>query len=217
MRLEIKMAIVLVATSLAAAALLGVVYVFTAPTIAGQIEADRQKTLRELFPSAREFKPDTIIKNSDTSVIYLAYDSAGAKIGLVFTAAERGYGGPVSTMVAVNIDSTVAAIKVASPSKGLKETPGSGTRVADSTFWLQFKGLKRDDVYLTKEGGQVHGITAATISSNAVTSGVRLGLEKYLPYLGADDTPAPAPDTVAVKVIPQSDTLNPRKPSEPDS
>ncbi|NLI98335.1 FMN-binding protein [bacterium] len=200
MKLEVKMSIVLVATSLAAAALLGVVFSFTAPTIAGQKEAARQDALKSIMPAAKEFKPDTVILDADTSVIYIAYDKSGQRMGLVFTAAQRGYGGPVETMVGVNKDSSIAAIRIASASEGLKETPGLGTRVLEDWFINQFKGLKRDDVFLTKDGGKVQGITAATISSNAATSGVRLGLEKYLPYLfenpdAVEDTLSTAADT----------------------
>ncbi len=183
MKLELKMSIVLVATALAAAVMLGVVFAFTSPTIAAQKEAARQEALKAIMPAAKEFKPDTVVTGTDTSVIYIAYDKSGQRMGLVFTAARRGYGGPVETMVGINQDSSIAAIRIASASEGLKETPGLGTRVLEDWFTSQFKGQKHDQVYLTKEGGKIQGITAATISSNAVTSGVRLGLGQYLPYL----------------------------------
>lgn len=183
MRLEFRMILVLMGVALGSAALLGLVFSVTSPVIAAQKEQARQKALDLLLPEAERFEPDTVIVDGDTGVIYHAYDEKDTKIGIVFTVAPKGYAGPVETMVGLRADSTVSAIRIASAAEGMAETPGLGARVLEDTFRNQFKGLKHDDFYLIKEGGKIEAITAATISSNAVTSGVRNGIERYLPYL----------------------------------
>ncbi|MBA7594866.1 Ion-translocating oxidoreductase complex subunit G [subsurface metagenome] len=183
MRLEVKMVLVLMGVALGSAGLLGLVFGVTAPVIVAQKEAARQNALAMLLPEAERFEPDTLISDGDTSIIYHAYDEKETKVGIVFTVAPRGYGGPVETMVGLRADSTISAIRIASAAEGMRETAGLGARVLEDTFRNQFKGLKHDDLYLAKEGGRIDAITAATISSNAVTSGVREGVERHLPYL----------------------------------
>jgi len=184
MRLEVRMVLVLMGVVLVSAGLLGLVFGITAPVIAAQKEAARQEALAMLLPEAERFRADTVVIEGDTGVVYHAYDEKEEKIGIVFTVAPRGYAGPVETMVGLHTDSTISAIRIASAAEGLKETPGLGARVLEDTFRNQFKGLKHDDLYLAKEGGRIDAITAATRSSDAVTSGVREGVERYICYLG---------------------------------
>lgn len=187
MRLEVRMVLVLMGVVLVSAGLLGLVFGVTAPVIAAQKEAARQDALAMLLPEAERFEPDTLISDGDTSIIYHAYDEGEegeTKVGIVFTVAPKGYSGPIETMVGLHVDSTVSAIRIASAAEGLKETPGLGARVLEDTFREQFKGLKHDDLYLVKDGGRIDAVTAATISSNAVASGVRKGVERYICYLG---------------------------------
>ena len=53
------------------------------------------------------------------------------------------------------------------------ETPGLGARITESDFTDQFVGLNIDDISLTQDGGQIDGLTGATISSQAVVDAVR--------------------------------------------
>lgn len=46
-------------------------------------------------------------------------------------------------------------------------------------FQLQFNGLLAGDLKVDKDGGTVHSITAATISSRAVTNGIRKAMDLY--------------------------------------
>ncbi len=183
MRLEVRMVFVLMGAVLVSAGLLGLVFGVTAPVIAAQKEAARQEALAMLLPEADSFRADTVVIEGDTGVVYHAYDEKGARIGLVFTVAPKSYTGPIETMVGVRADSTISAIRIASAAEGLKETPGLGARVLEQWFREQFQGLRHDDLYLAKEDGKIDAVTAATRSSNAVTSGVRKGVERHLPYL----------------------------------
>ncbi len=195
MKLEVKMILVMLGVVLGSAGLLGVVYGFTSPVIAEQAKRARQDALTTLLPEAESFEPDTLIEGTDTSVIYHGLDARGDRIGLVFTVTPKGYAGPVETMVGLRMDSTVTAIRVASAAEGMTETPGLGANVTTDEFRDQFEGLELDEIFLTKEGGKIEAITAATISSNAVTAGVREGVERWVPYLGDGDSEAAAEDT----------------------
>jgi electron transport complex protein RnfG len=203
MRLEVRMVLVLMAVALGSAGLLGLVFGVTAPVIVAQKEAARQEALAVLLPEADSFRADTVVIEEDTGVVYHAYDEKETKVGVVFTVAPRGYAGPIEIMVGLKRDSTVSAIRIASPAEGLKETPGLGARVLEDTFRNQFQGLKHDDLYLAEEGGRIDAITAATISSNAVTSGVRQGVERYICYLG--EGPVPQTDSLPGKTFKKSE------------
>lgn len=186
MKLGLKMVLVMVGMALGSAALLGLIYGVTTPVIAENNERARQAALGSLIPAADRFEPDTIIEGADTTVIYHAYnDTMGMKVGMVFNVAPKGYAGPIKIMVGVNMDSTIAAIRIAGAAEGMKETPGLGAKVLEEWFVNQFKGLITEELYLAKakDGGQVDGITAATVSSDAVTAGIRDGMNRFLPYL----------------------------------
>lgn len=186
MKLGLKMVLVMVGMALGSAALLGLIYGVTTPVIAENNERARQAALGSLIPAADRFEPDTIIEGADTAVIYHAYnDTMGMKVGMGFNVAPKGYAGPIKIMVGVNMDSTIAAIRIAGAAEGMKETPGLGAKVLEEWFVNQFKGLITEELYLAKakDGGQVDGITAATVSSDAVTAGIRDGMNRFLPYL----------------------------------
>ena len=60
-----------------------------------------------------------------------------------------------------------------------KDTPGYGEKVIDvPEFRESFVGVGLDGLVLKSEGGQIDGITTATLSSIAVTTGVREMVEK---------------------------------------
>jgi len=172
-----------------------------------KIEKDKSQKLGILlmevsFPDAREYKvsqEDTLfwvaydsLRNPIGSAkfgeiiqdtLWAVFDTLEEQIGIVFKVFPKGYGGPIETLVSLGIDTTITGIRPATPSEGLKETPGLGVKVAEKWFKNQFIGKKESDVLLKKDGGPIDAITAATISSRAVTNGVREGIEKYKKYL----------------------------------
>ena len=63
-----------------------------------------------------------------------------------------------------------------------KETPGLGAKIDSSGFRSQFAGLPIGDTRwaVKKDQGDIDAITAATISSRAVTEAVKEGLDIYM-------------------------------------
>ena len=100
--------------------------------------------------------------------LYILY-SNGDKIGYAFLATGSGYGGEISILVGLEDAETIKDIIIVSH----HETPGLGARITESGFTDQFLGLNIDDVALKQEGGQIDGITGASISSKAVVNAVR--------------------------------------------
>ena len=89
--------------------------------------------------------------------------------------ASNGYGGPIRILVGMAADGSVIDIAVISHN----ETPGLGKKIETAHFKDQFRNPTLKEMYLKKESpdGAIDAITAATISSRAVTDGVRKALE----------------------------------------
>ncbi len=170
---------------LASAALLSYVYTVTTPIIEEGIEEKLDEQLREVFPIAHSFsyyiivEGDTLLKDT----LWAALDSTGNRIGILFKVFPKGYGGPIETLVGLATDTTIVTIRPATPSEGLKETPGLGVKITEAFFLDQFSCKKLEEIRLKSYGGTIDAITAATISSRAVTDGVRKGIEKFSTYL----------------------------------
>jgi electron transport complex protein RnfG len=155
-----------------------------------QIKIEKQKTedvlanLNRVLPSASRFEEVSAVPQA----LWTGFDQTGKKVGIVFKVAPRGYGGPIETLVGVDTSQKITGIHIASPSEGLKETPGLGLKVREDWFRNQFINKTEGELKIKRDGGTIDAITAATISSRAVTNGIKEGLEKYKQYLTVDST-----------------------------
>lgn len=171
------MALSLFLVCLIASGLLSRVYTVTQVQIDKQITESTLKRLNELLPNTHTFKeiiPDTL---------WVGYDELMQKIGIIFKVAPAGYGGAVPILVGYGADEQVKKIYISSASEGLKETPGLGTKVREKSFINQFENKTYPELKLSKDGGKIQAVTAATISSRAVINGIREGIENYKKYL----------------------------------
>jgi electron transport complex protein RnfG len=137
---------------------------FTDSITRGKIEAQEEQKIQHMlsamFPnmSRYTFEDD----------IYTIY-SDGTEVGYAFLAVGKGYGGEISILVGLKDETTIKGITIISQT----ETPGLGSRIAESSFTDKFAGLNIADVALRQEGGQIDAITGSTISSRAVIDAVR--------------------------------------------
>jgi electron transport complex protein RnfG len=160
-----------------ATGLLAVVNLLTAPRIAQQAEEELQSSLKDVLPQASRF--ETVNQE-----YYLAWDANGQKAGVAFIAVKKGYSSEIQTLVGMQLDGTITAIKILSQN----ETPGLGTRVTevknDLTFIDLFRGKKKNGQVLpwfceqfrgrnSSDLSSVQAITGATISSRAVIDSVK--------------------------------------------
>jgi electron transport complex protein RnfG len=136
-----------------------------------RLEAVRKR--QQVFPAARDFEARTL----DGREVFFARDVNGAPLGLVVTAAPRGYAGPIGMTIGIAPDGTVAGLAISKLDQ--TETPGLGVKVTLAVFRDQIRGKGTDAARLKKDGGAIDGVTAATISSRAVADGVREALGWY--------------------------------------
>lgn len=89
----------------------------------------------------------------------------------VNTYTTKGFSGEITLMTGFRPDGTIINITVLDH----KETPGLGTKMAEPLFRDQFIDKDPGEVELkvTKDGGSVDAITAATISSRAFCDAVQ--------------------------------------------
>lgn len=83
---------------------------------------------------------------------------------------DRGYAGPLSLLAAVAPDGHVIGIRLLQS----RETLGFDRAFFRQTeFFGQFQNRQAPELFLTQEGGGIHAVSSATVTSRAVTSAAR--------------------------------------------
>ncbi|MDR3342287.1 MAG: FMN-binding protein [Treponema sp.] len=178
MKNMLKLGIVLALYATAACVGLAFVYSGTEKVIAERQAADLNAALEELFPQADSFTDITgDITSPDSSVAFESQYEARQNngiVGVVVQASAGSYGGPIKVLVGVGVDNKISRIKVLEH----QDTPGLGANAASPTYYVdksknltfygQFEGKSITDAFEPK--GDVVAITAATITSRAVSS-----------------------------------------------
>jgi len=143
-----------------ASASLAVVNSLTKPKIFAQLKLEEESGLKEVLPEADKFEP---VKSGADVVYYKAYTKNDKFIGVAFKASGKGYSSTIETLVGMNKEGDITAIKVLNQN----ETPGLGASVAEASFTGQFSHKNIQKL------SDVQAITGATISSKAVIDSVR--------------------------------------------
>jgi len=139
------------------------------------------------------------LTNPKYSIYYVGHIGS-TELGVVTTCSPKGYGGPINFLAAFDFTGKVKGVKVLS----MNETPGLGAKAIEINpimvekksakfqntnmdknkpwFTEQFNSLSLDELYLTKDNpeGKVDAITAATITSRAITNGLREKMGEFL-------------------------------------
>ena len=165
----INMVVVLFLVTAIAATGLGYVYEITKEPIAAAIFAKKQAAIKKVLPAfdtTLTFKvmPLTGKDSIEFNVAYLNEEKIGTAIE---TYTDDGFSGRFKIMVGFLQDGTIHNTSLLEH----KETPGLGDKMdaKKSDFPNQFMSKHPDSYKLTvtKDGGDVDAITAATISSRA--------------------------------------------------
>lgn len=187
---------ILLAITLIAGLLLGVVYQVTKEPIAEQEAKAKQEACQEVFADAASFETVESAAADESAwssegygqesidEVMMAKDSAGSMLGYVITVTTKeGYGGDIQFTMGIRADGTVNGISLLS----ISETAGLGMR-ADEVLKPQFAGKQVEKFEYTKSGAasenQIDAISGATITTNAVTNGVNAGLYYFQTVLG---------------------------------
>ncbi len=186
MRDYIRLTGVLLIVCVVAAGVLSATNAVTYEKIAEQIIKENDAARRIVLPDATEFVKidegdlDGVLDKPNYSIIEEIYSgkSQDKIIGYTVKTVPKGYGGTVEIIIGIDTEGNVKGIKMGENS----ETPGLGKNAATPKFQEQFKGKNWDNgVSVIKNGtpkeDEVLSITGATVTSNAVTSGVNAALE----------------------------------------
>ena len=139
-----------------------------------------EKNSRETMADLIEADNFTEYEFGENEFNYYTAVKDGNIIGYIFKTAEKGYGGDVSVMTAVNTDGTVKSVAILDVSN---ETPGLGQNAAKESFYSQYAD-KKSGISLVKNGAEsdkneVNAVTGATITSTAVNKAVNTALKQF--------------------------------------
>ena len=207
MKTIVKLTLILTAICVGAGLLLAWVYERTDPLIK-QVERDEKiKAIAAVLPEHDNEPSEDVysVKEKDATWVFYVARREGAFVGTAFeTITKKGYGGDISVMVGVDAGGAIHAIRVIKH----KETPGLGSKITAAEFLTRFTGRDATKTRwtITKDAGDIAGITAATISSRAVVAAVKSGLDVYVRHAEtiAKQGTAPEPGTDAPPTEPQT-------------
>lgn len=161
----IKLPLVLFIISGVVTALLAFANSVTAPVIAERSAQSVKEARTSVLAEADEF--ETVdFKNDSVTELVRAKNGAGYCASVTV----KGYGGDINMIVGVDSDCKVSGVKIVS----MSETAGLGAKTNDEKWLSQFVG--GSEFKVTKDGGSIDAVTAATISSRAVSKGVTEGV-----------------------------------------
>lgn len=194
MKEMIKNAGILLAITVIAGLILGLVYETTKDTIAAREEADKKAAYKEVFTDAKDFVPldgeimsteyrkeldDAGYKAVNIDEVVKAMGAEGSVLGYVYTVTtSEGYGGDITFTVGINNSKVVGGISILS----INETAGLGMN-AEKVLKPQFAGKQVDSFKYTKTAAEaddeIDAISGATITTNAFTNAVNCCLKYF--------------------------------------
>jgi electron transport complex protein RnfG len=193
MKDTIKMVAALVLFATAACVGLAFVYEGTKPVIAERTKADLDAALKEIFPDADTFDEITGLASGNPLVRFDAAYSAkkgGTVSGVAVQAVSGGFNDDITVLAGIASGGGITGVKILSHT----ETPGLGANAAKANYYVdkaggitfsgQFKGMT-DNIAVQKDGGTVVAITAATITSRAVSLAVSEAAKAGAAWLAA--------------------------------
>lgn len=171
-----NMVLSLVTICLVAGGALAAIYSLTTKTIETQKEQKLQAAILQVLPEGCTIADAEIIKGM---TVYKGYID-NQWVGTAVETKENGFGGPVKIMVGFDADSKVINYQVLEH----QETPGLGDKMG---AWFKtdkgnqsILGKKANGAFqVSKDGGDIDAITAATISSRAFLNAINKAYEAF--------------------------------------
>lgn len=172
-----NMVISLTSITIVAAAALGAVYMFTRNAIQEQQTAKQTAAISAVLPEhERIADPETV----NGLTVYKAY-TGDQFVGAAVETQADGFGGVIRLMVGFDADNHIVNYEVLEQ----QETPGLGTHIVE---WFKNADKPKQNILgreangaftVSKDGGDVDAITAATISSRAFLKAVNAAYSAY--------------------------------------
>ena len=197
----INMVVALLVIAAVSGGVLGLVYGMTKDTIAMVDQKKNEAAIQAVLPLEGEitYKADTLKYTYEgvdlTFPCNLAYDANGTFQGAAVKTSEGGFGGKIDMMVGFAADGTIKGTSVLSHA----ETPGLGANMTGK-FKDQFvdKNPASYKLTVTKDGGDVDAITAATITSRAFSKAVDKAYQAFMANKAQYMNNAPAKEEAPV-------------------
>jgi electron transport complex protein RnfG len=164
----LKIAFILLVVCGLAAGSLSFVNLATKDRIAAFAKEEKLAAFQRIFPAAESF---TELPPADGGEVR-DWDAmaGGATVGSVHLLKLMGYSGQIELVFGEDTAGSLTGMQVLSHT----ETAGLGAKITTAAWTDQFKGKARDQVVLRKDDsrGAIDAISAATISSRAVTRAI---------------------------------------------
>jgi electron transport complex protein RnfG len=170
----IKIGINLTIACLISGTIIAGTFAITAPVAAVERINQQNKAMKELVADAQDFKA------VEGKIGWYAALKDGKTVAYVLPAESKGYGGTIKMLTAVSPDGKDLGYKILEAN----ETPGLGDNASKPKFSDQFIGKKAEDLEVVKVPTEknIQALTGATITSRAVTKGIREAVEEVTAY-----------------------------------
>lgn len=181
-----NMVLVLGGITVFAAGSLGLVNELTKEAIKKAEKASKEAAIKMVTPDFDNFPVDEkyyLYTESGDSLLCFPAKKDDKLIGVAIDSySDKGYGGIVNVMVGFDPNGVIINYSVLSH----KETPGLGSKMVD---WFRTnknnqniigRNPGKGKVWVSKDGGEVDAITAATISSRAFLDAIDKAFKAYM-------------------------------------
>ncbi|MFR9603027.1 MAG: RnfABCDGE type electron transport complex subunit G [Rikenellaceae bacterium] len=170
----------LLGITMVASAGVGLVYQITKEPIAQASIAATNAALAEVLPTFDDTALANLTIDEMPIDVYTAKQGGDVVGYAVKTMTKSGFNGVFTLMVGLTPDGKVINVSVLSHG----ETPGLGTKMMDEgnplLGGIQGKALADVDLRVSKDGGDVDALTAATITSRAYLDAVQRAQTAYM-------------------------------------
>lgn len=187
----LNMVISLLIVTLTSSAVLGFIYNLTKEPIERVKMEAKREAISIVVPEFNNMPVEDSYKkyvDGDTLYFYRARNSSRLVGTAVETFTNKGFSGYIKLMVGILPNGKINNIVVLEH----KETPGLGDKMSKekSDFGIQFidKDPAKFDLRVSKDGGDVDAITAATISSRAYSDAVQRAYNAYIKKGGNNES-----------------------------
>jgi len=175
-----KMVAALTVTCVISGVALAFTYNVTKDRIVAAEKEARLESVRTVLP---EFDGEPVEKeleiDGETYTFFIGKKDE-KMVGVAVATKAIGYGGDVHMLIGMDIHGIIRGMALLQH----QETPGLGTKAGGSRFLSQFIGQKlhatSDEFLVTKDGGQINAVTAATITSRAVAKAATAALHAFM-------------------------------------
>lgn len=145
----------------------------------------------KLFPRAAMFNP---VMDGEKLLYYEVYDSRNLLVGYAFMIKVLTCPDMLKVYGVLDLNYKVIGVDV-EPSE--VDIPHGyvtwwSKQVSSNEFEGQFDGLTIEELYIDRDGGKVHAVSGATLSSRAVTEAIRRKISAIISGEGHQDTYKPS-------------------------